>query len=100
MNVELYTDYMEFSFEEAISQNPNARCLLAIEIENTSTKKHIMGSIINAASLDRIGIGIGYCDKAFRAFLRIVNYLGFLRKVEKNTYSTANFFVLSKEQFA
>jgi hypothetical protein len=99
MDAELYTDYVEFSFEEAINHNANARCLVAIEIENTSTKKHIMGSIVNAASLGRIGIGIGYCEKAFKAFLRIVNYLSFLRKVEKNTYSTANFFVLSKEQF-
>jgi hypothetical protein len=99
MNAELYTHYSEFSFPEAISQNANARCLLAMEIENTSTKKHIMGSIVNAASLGRIGIGIGYCDSAFKAFLRIVNYLSFLRKVEKNTYSTANFLVLSKEQF-
>lgn len=99
MNAELYTDYKEFSFSEAINQNRNARCLIAIEIENTSTKKHIMGSIVNAASLGRIGIGIGYSNAAFKAFLRIVNYLSFLKNVEKNTYSTANFFVLSKEQF-
>ncbi len=99
MDAELYTDYTEFSFLEALDQNKNARCLIAIEIENTSTKKHIMGSIVNAASLGRIGIGIGYSNEAFRAFLRIVNYLSFLKKVEKNTYSTANFFVLSKAQF-
>mgnify|MGYP001811224897 CR=1 FL=1 len=85
MKAELYTDYVPFSFQEAISQNENARCLLAIEIENTSTKKHIMGSIVNAASLGRVGIGIGYEEKALKAFLRIVNYLSFLKKVEKNT---------------
>lgn len=74
---------MEFSFEEAISRNANARCLLAIEIETASTKKHNMGSIVNAAYLGRIGIAIGYSEKALKAFLRIVNCLGYF-SVKKN----------------
>ncbi|MEY4964023.1 MAG: hypothetical protein RLZZ323_1342 [Bacteroidota bacterium] len=43
-------------FEDLIYKNQNARCFLAIEIENENSKKHIMGSLINAASLGRIGI--------------------------------------------
>lgn len=85
-------------FEDLIYKNQNARCFLAIEIENENSKKHIMGSLINAASLGRIGIGIAYSEKTMRTFIRIMNYLGFLGKVEKNTYDTTNFLIISKEQ--
>lgn len=85
-------------FNIVINKNQNARCFLAIEIENTSTKKHIMGSMINAASLGRIGIGIAYNDSVKRTFVRILNYLGFLKRVEKNTYDATNFLILTKEQ--
>jgi hypothetical protein len=86
------------NYDFLIQKNQNARCLLSIEIENTSTKKHIMGSMINAASLGRIGIGIAYSDSAKRTFVRIMNYLGFLKRVEKNTYDTTNFLIITKEQ--
>ncbi|MBZ5859081.1 hypothetical protein [Flavihumibacter profundi] len=85
-------------FEELIYKNQNARCFLAIEIENENSKKHIMGSLINAASLGRIGIGVAYTEKTMRTFIRIMNYLGFLRRVEKNTYDTTNFLIISKNQ--
>jgi hypothetical protein len=85
-------------FEDLIYKNQNARCFLAIEIENENSKKHIMGSLINAASLGRIGIGVAYTEKTMRTFIRIMNYLGFLRRVEKNTYDTTNFLIVSKDQ--
>jgi hypothetical protein len=95
----LYTEIVHPRYNQLVSQNRNARCLIAMEIENTNSKKHMMGSIINAASLGRIGIGIAYCDSALRTFLRIVNYLAFLRRVGKNTYNTNNFLIVSVEQF-
>ncbi len=85
-------------FEDLIYKNQNARCFLAIEIENENSKKHIMGSLINAASLGRIGIGVAYTETTMRTFIRIMNYLGFLRRVEKNTYDTTNFLIVSKNQ--
>lgn len=85
-------------FDFLIQKNQNARCFCAIEIENTSSKKHIMGSMINAASLGRIGIGIAYNDSVKRTFVRILNYLGFLKRVEKNTYDATNFLIITKEQ--
>lgn len=85
-------------YDFLVRKNQNARCFLSIEIENTSTKKHIMGSLVNAASLGRIGIGIAYNDSVKRTFVRIMNYLGFLRRVEKNTYDTTNFLIITKEQ--
>lgn len=86
-------------FDHLIRKNQNARCLMAIEIENTSTKKHIMGSMINAASLGRIGIGIAYTDSVLRTFIRMLNYMGFLKRVEKNTYDTTNFLIVTRQQF-
>lgn len=86
-------------FDIVTRKNQNARCFIAIEIENTSSKKHIMGSMINAASLGRMGIGIAYTDSVLRTFIRILNYLAFLKRVEKNTYDTTNFLILTKDQF-
>ena len=86
-------------FERIIEKNQNARCLIAIEIENSSTKKHIMGSMVNAASLGRIGIGIAYNESVLRTFRRMLNYMGFLKRVEKNTYDTTNFLNVTKDQF-
>jgi len=84
--------------EQLIYKNHNARCFLAIEIENKNSKKHVMGSIINAASLGRIGIGIAFSNKTLKTFIRILYYLDFLKRVEKNTYDTTNFLVVTKEQ--
>lgn len=86
------------SFENLVTKNQNARCFLAIEIENENSKKHIMGSLINAASLGRIGIGIAFSQKTFRTFIRILNYLAFLKRVGKNTYDTTNFLIVTKDQ--
>lgn len=85
-------------YDLLIRKNQNARCLIALEIENTSTKKHIMGSLVNSASLGRIGIGVAFNESVMRTFLRIMNYLAFLKRVEKNTYDTTNFLIITKEQ--
>lgn len=90
-------DIPEFDF--LIGKNQNARCLMSIEVENSSTKKHIMGSMINAASLGRVGIGIAYNESVLRTFIRMLNYMGFLKRVEKNAYDTTNFLIVTKEQF-
>lgn len=85
-------------FDDVILKNLNARCFMAIEIENRNSKKHIMGSVVNAAALGRIGVGVAYTEKTFKTFIRILSYLHFLKRVEKNTYDTTNFFVITKEQ--
>ncbi len=85
-------------YQQLIHVNSNARCFLAIEIENNNSKKHILGSIVNAASLGRVGIGVAYNDRTLRTFIRLLNYLGFLKRVGKNTYDTTNFLILTKDQ--
>lgn len=98
LDINLYNEIIHPDFNQLIHKNQNARCFIAFEIENKNSKKHIMGSVINAASLGRVGIGIAFNDSTLRTFCRILNYLSFLRRVEKNTYDTTNFIILSVEQ--
>ncbi len=95
---ELNNEIIVSEFDRLIFKNLNSRCLLAIEIENTNSKKHMMGSIVNASSLGRVGIGIAFNKSALKTFLRNVNYLQFLTRVNKNSYDTTNFLVVSLEQ--
>jgi hypothetical protein len=91
-------EYQLPDFDEIINFNNNPRCFLAIEIENKNSKKHVLGSIVNASSLGKIGIGIPMRDYTFRTFARILNYLSFLKNVGKNTFHTNNFLLIRKEQ--
>ncbi|HOX83102.1 MAG TPA: hypothetical protein PLJ60_06070 [Chryseolinea sp.] len=86
------------SLVQVLRKNWNARCLLAIEIENENSRKHIMGSLLNAASLGRVGIGIAFNEASFNSFKMIWSYQGFLRHVGKNAYDTTNFLIVTKEQ--
>lgn len=84
--------------QEAIHRNANARCFLAIEIENQVNRKHLMGGAINAAALGRLGLAVGWTPDKVKAFVRLRRYLLFLANVKKNTFSPHNLLVLSKDQ--
>lgn len=97
----------DFSFETEIpvdceslnDVNPNARCFMAIEIEKSGTRKHRLGDIVNACSLGRVGVIIAWDLPALNSFLKITEYLSFLKGKLKPTYETKNLIVLSREQF-
>jgi hypothetical protein len=97
----------KFSFEphvpvdcEALNNvNENARCFMAIEIEKSGTRKHRLGDIVNACSLGRVGVIIAWDSTALKSFLKIAEYLSFLKSKLKPTYETKNLIVVSKEQF-
>jgi hypothetical protein len=78
--------------------NYNARCFIAIEVENNVSRKHLMGGAINAAVLGRIGIAVGYTEEKHRAFLKLYHYFEFLRNVDKPTFNTSNLLIISKDQ--
>jgi hypothetical protein len=79
--------------------NYNARCFIAVEIESKKTsKKHKMGSIVNAAALGRIGIVVGLDDAAVWALIRVLGYLKFLASVDKPTFKADNIFIISAAQ--
>jgi hypothetical protein len=90
----------KFPFERVTHHNWNARCLLAIEIENEVSRKHLMGGAINAAALGRVGIAVGWTSDKVRAFVKLRTYLLYLGSVGKNTFQPINLLVLSAEQLA
>lgn len=98
-NIQAYgaTDSV-ITFENLKSKNRNARCLLAIEIENNVSRKHLMGGAINAAALGRIGIAVAWSTDKLKAFIKLRKYLHFLGSVGKNTFDTTNLLIMDKEQ--
>ena len=86
------------TFEDAAGANPNARCFLAIEIENAVSRKHLMGGIINAVALGRFAVIIGWNDKMLRALIQARRYLRALTTVDKPTVRVGNAFILSPDQ--
>lgn len=78
--------------------NRNARCFVAIEIENRGSRKHFLGGALNACALGRYGVLVGYTNEAVRTLVRLQAYWDFLRAVEKPTFSTSNLLVLSRSQ--
>lgn len=87
------------SFDCITHFNKNARCLLCIEIEDTGSRKHCLGDLVNASALGRVGILIARSEKILKVFLRQRVYLHFLKRVGKNTFRTDNALVLTADQF-
>lgn len=86
-------------FERLVEKNRNARCLMVIEIENRTTRKHLMGGAINAAALGRIGVAVAWNPAKLRAFAKLKRYLDYLASVRKNTFDTSNLLILDRDQF-
>ncbi|PKG24375.1 hypothetical protein [Niallia nealsonii] len=98
-NLYLYGDFVEAAtYDNAIYQNLNARCFMAIEIENEVSRKHLMGGAINASALGRLGVVIPWTDDKLKAFVRLVRYLHYLKEADKNTFNTTNLLIVTKEQ--
>lgn len=89
----------QLTFDILKNKNSNARCLLAIEIENSGSRKHIIGDAVNASALGRVGIFIAWTPEKLRAAVKMRRYLGFLKTVDKNTFDTTNLLILDKDQF-
>ena len=90
------------SYEDFVgnSANRNARCFIAIEVENKTSRKHLMGSIVNAGALGRIGILVVWQDKVLRATVRMREYFDYLQTVGKPTFNMNGVVILTSEQFA
>jgi len=103
LNIEKYADprlpYENPTENDMTRRNLNARCFMAIEIEHRVSRKHLIGSILNSSSLGRVGIIIAWSDEKLKAFIKLRNYLGFLKDRGKNTFEIPNVLIVSKDQF-
>ena len=79
--------------------NWNARCFMAIEVENSGRAKHLLGDIINVSISGRIGIVIGYNDTKFKSFLRQLDYFAYTIEAKKLKFNSKNIIVLKPDQF-
>jgi len=80
--------------------NENPRCLFAIEIENTGSRKSRLGSIANAAVIGKIGIIVAFTEKSNKSLKKIREYLRFAtyaRKTKENI--SKNVVIISKNDF-
>ena len=91
-------DYRSFLSNHEYA-NWNARCFMAIEVENSGSKKHLLGDMLNVSISGRIGIVIGYNDKTFNSFLRQLEYLAYTIEAKKLKFNSKNIIVLRPEQF-
>jgi hypothetical protein len=80
-------------------ENNNPRCFLAIEYEkNPPSRKHTLGSMINACVMGKIGIIVAIDQKILGRCIRIVEYLQYLQE-NKNLLNIQNCIVIEKEGF-
>jgi hypothetical protein len=81
------------------SINLNARCFIALEIERGNTDvKYLMGSMINAASLGRVGVMVAWECARLGDLLRARESMALWGEVGKNTLNTGNLLFLTRGQ--
>jgi len=83
---------------DCLEHNRNARCLLAIELERSGSRKHLMGGAINAAALGRLGLSVAYSRDRLATLLRMRSYFLFLAGAGKNSFNPRNLFIVTAEQ--
>jgi hypothetical protein len=86
--------------EHLLDLNPNPRCFIAIEVENSTAHdvKHLLGSITNCSLLAKIGIVVVF-DDYLKYAERLIGYLAFVKRVKKtNKELFRNVFVISKSR--
>jgi hypothetical protein len=81
--------------------NANPRCLFAIEIENETDAKAMLGSIVNAAAVGKIGIMVAFNRKSYSYLIKLRKYLRFIKDVHKVQEDISkNVIIISKNEFA
>ncbi len=91
------TDFVP-PLDDICAHNFNARCFLAIEIDNTGSRKHLMGGAVNAAALGRVGLSVAGRPGVLKPLLKTRRYLRFLASVGKNTFDNRNLMIVTVEQ--
>jgi hypothetical protein len=85
--------------DSALEPNKNPRCFIVIEVENKNSRKHRLGSLVNASALGKIGIIVASSDRVFTSFVKIRKYLAFLNQAQKIEIFPKNVMIITKENF-
>jgi len=87
------------SEDKTLEPNENPRCFLVIEVEDKSSRKHRLGSIVNASALGKIGIIVASNQRVFESLVKIRKYLEFLERVRKTRSAPENIIIITRENF-
>ena len=80
------------------SSNWNARCFIAIEVEDSGSRKHLLGDMINVSISGRIGIVVGYNPDLYETFFKQLDYLSYTVRAKKIQFNSRNIIVLKPKQ--
>lgn len=83
--------------DKTLALNENPRCFLAIEIEHKTSRKHRLGSIVNASAIGKIGIIAASNLTVFNSLIKIRKYLEYINSVGKLKYNPRNVMILLAE---
>jgi len=81
------------------NKNRNPRCFMAIEIEKSGTRKHLLGNIANVSIIAGIGIVVPMNQSNLNGFKGIKKYIEFATSVGKANHSFNNVLVISQGNF-
>jgi hypothetical protein len=81
------------------NRNKNPRCFLAIEIEKSGSRKHMLGNIANTSIIGALGIVVPFDDKALIAYKRICDYINFAAEVGKTRGIFKNVLIIKNQAF-
>ena len=79
--------------------NPNPRCFMVIEVEGRTSRKHRLGSMINASALGKVAVIAAKDERALRSLRKLERYLDYLQEVGKIAGLPKNRIVLKLEAF-
>jgi hypothetical protein len=79
--------------------NVNPRCFIAIEIEASGSRKHMLGDIMNASVFGALGIVIAIGDDKFNQFVKMKRYIDFAVENQKMKSRFNNVILIEKEDF-
>jgi hypothetical protein len=82
-----------------LAPNRNPRCFIAIEVEKSGSRKHRIGSIINASAIGKVGILVAVDEGNYRALNRIRRYLDFINRAEKSDFYPQNVLIVRRDDF-
>lgn len=77
----------------------NPRCLVAIEVGGSGSRKHYLGDIFNSHVVGKIGIVVGANNKSTEIYKRIFEFINYCVQVGKLNDLISNVMVLDGKKF-